>query len=100
MRAYTPVDTTLPKRISPSRFVPEGKQTIVMQLEGEGLRPNEDRDKAALEASALEQEAAPATNNLPALLQGLMEGTGMGVAPGANVPYVPFPIPAPNQDAP
>ena len=47
MRAYTPVDTTLPKRINPSRFVPEGKQTAVMQLEGDGLRPNENRDKAA-----------------------------------------------------
>jgi hypothetical protein len=99
MRAYTPIDTTLPKRISPSRFKPEGQATTPLQLQGDGLRPNENRDKAAGEESApSEQEAAPASNNLPALLQGLLQGAG--VAPGPNLPYVPFPIPPNNQDAP
>jgi hypothetical protein len=99
-RAYTPIDTTLPKRINPSRFVPEGKPTAVVQLEGEGLRPNEDRDKAAAaqESPPPDQEQVPGANNLPALLQGLLQGAG--VAPGPNLPYVPFPIPPNNQDAP
>ena len=59
-RAYTPIDTTLPKRINPSRFVPEGRPTQLIQLEGEGLRPNENRDKAAEQASGSpDQESAP-----------------------------------------
>jgi hypothetical protein len=98
-RAYTPIDTTLPKRINPSRFVPEGRPTTLIQLEGDGLRPNENRDRAAAqEPPSPDQEQAPAPNNLPALLQGLLQGAG--VAPGPNLPYVPFPIPPNNQDAP
>jgi hypothetical protein len=98
MRAYTPVDTTLPKRINASRFISEGKPTVIMQLEGDGLRPNEDRDKAAAgELPPTDQEAA-AANSIPAVLQGLLQGAG--VAPGPNLPFVPFPIPPSNQDPP
>jgi hypothetical protein len=98
MRAYTPIDTTLPKRINLSTFAPEGRRSPPYNLEGEGLRPNEDRDKAAgAEPSSPEQEAAPASN-LPPLLQQLLQGGG--VQPGQNVPFVPFPFPTNEQDAP
>jgi hypothetical protein len=97
-RAYTPIDTTLPKRINPSRFVPEGRRNPPAQLEGEGLRPNEDRDKAAGEQTAPEQEPTVPASALPAVLQGLLQGGG--VQPGQNVPFVPFPFPTNDQDAP
>jgi hypothetical protein len=99
LRAFTPMDTTLPKRISPSRFVPEGKRTELMQLDGEGLRPNEDRDKAAAaETVPPEQVPGAAPINYPALLQGILQQGGMGPSP--YLPYVPVPFPANNQDGP
>ncbi len=101
MRAYTPIDTTLPKRLNASRFTPapEGGNAP-MQLEGEGLRPNEKRDKAAAEESAPpDQESAPAAG-LPAVLQGLMPGPGGGGQANPNFRYVPFPIPDTVPDAP
>ena len=96
MRAYTPVDTTIPKRINASRFTPQAPGPKVEELQGEGLRPNENRDKAAGEEPVQpDQEAVPGTN-LPGILQVPMPG----VQPNPNLPYVPFPIPGINQDAP
>jgi hypothetical protein len=99
MRAYTPIDTTLPKRINASRFKPEGTSTVLFELQGDGLRPNESRDKAARdEAVPPEQDATQTPNNLPALLQGILMQGGMGPSP--YLPYPPLPMPPNNQDAP
>jgi hypothetical protein len=99
MRAYTPIDPTLPKRFGGAtvRFIPESRPTRVEELKGEGLRPNENRDQRLTTeeaAQAAAQESNPALS-LPALLQGLMQGAAVGPA-GPNIPYVPFPIPNPN----
>jgi hypothetical protein len=94
MRAYTPVDTIVPRRINASQFAPQAGRTGTIELEGEGLRPNEKRDKPTGEdLTQPDQEASPASN-LPAYLQGLMQGANATVNP--NLPYVPFPVPAPD----
>jgi hypothetical protein len=99
IRAYTPIDTTLPKRINFSQNAPQVGGTRTFELQGEGLRPNEKRDKATPDESApTDQESAPASG-LPAVLQGLMQGGGIQT-PNPNIPYIPFPIPFNNPDAP
>lgn len=100
MRAYTPIDTTLPKRLNSSRFVPSAESgNAPIQLDGEGLRPSENRDKAAEEAAAADQESTPG-GNLPAAIQGLMPGPGAGGQANPNFQYVPFPIAPNNPDFP
>ncbi len=99
MRAYTPVDTTIPKRINSSQFKPQAGGTRTIELEGEGLRPNENRDKAASEESAAPDQETPPGANVPGVLQGLMPGPG-SQSGSPNFQYVPFPIPANDQDAP
>ena len=92
MRAFTPIDTALPARINGSQFTPRN-QDYNPQLEGEGLRPNEKRDKAAAEEAVPEEQPAPATApNVPAALQWLLQ-----VNP--NMQYVPFPIPGLGPDS-
>ena len=52
----------------------KGVATTIIQLDGEGLRPNENRDKPPHEESPPpDQESLPASS-LPALLQGLIAG--------------------------
>jgi hypothetical protein len=98
IRAYTPMDTVLPTKIDMSRVERESQGNAPYNLDGEGLRPNENRDKAAFpEQVPPEQEGVPA-QSLPAALQNLLQGAG--VAPGPNLPFVPFPIPNNNEDAP
>ena len=76
----------MPARINASQFTP---RTVGYnpQLEGEGLRPDEKRDKAAAEEAVPEEQPVPATApNVPAALQWMLQ-----VNP--NLQYVPFPIP-------
>src|SRR5262249_53684432 len=92
MRAFTPVDTILPTRMNDSRFLPSRETgNAPIQLEGEGLRPNENRDKAAEESAQADQESQ-AQGNLPPVLRGLMPGPGPGGEANPNYQYVPFPI--------
>jgi len=110
LRAYTPIDLTLPKRWNMSSgFMPQTEHTPPLQLEGEGLRPNENRDQAAAaaEAAMSGQESSPASG-VPGLPQGLMQGGGSQRGPyGPGVPYpvppnpyLPFQMPSNDQDAP
>jgi hypothetical protein len=100
MRAYTPIDTTLPKRLNSSRFTPgPSSANAPIQLEGEGLRPNENRDKAAEEAAPADQDSASGAG-LPAALQGLMPAPGSGGQANPMFQYVPFPIAPSNPDSP
>jgi hypothetical protein len=108
MRAYTPVDTIVPRRINASRFAPEAGKPTTIELTGEGLRPNENRDKAAGEGMGAPGEEQPPASSVPAVLPGfiqvpgggLIQVPGPGVQPNPNLPYVPFPIPANNPDGP
>ena len=102
IRAYTPIDPTLPKRLNgPSGFIPQTKHTPPLELVGEGLRPNENRDKAA------SGEAAPGDEEAAAAALGLPQGIGPRQGPWPGVPYpvppnpyIPFQMPSNDQDAP
>jgi hypothetical protein len=105
IRAYTPIDPTLPKRLNaPSGFIAQAEHTPPLELKGEGLRPNENRDKAASgEAAVPGDEEAAAAGAL-----GLPQGPGQrqgpywpGVPyPVPPNPYIPFPMPSNDEDAP
>ncbi len=90
MRAYTPVDTTVPRRINVPRGIPPRiEQVPPKPLEGEGLRPNENLDKALSEDEAASgMEAAPSTS-LPDLLRGFIPTRENPNPP--NLPFAPFP---------
>ena len=104
MRVYTPIDPTLPKRINVSSgFTPRTTHTPPFELQGEGLRPNENRDKAASEDSGLpgEAEAAAAALGLPQGSGARQSPYGPGVPyPVPPNPYIPFQMPSNNEDAP
>lgn len=102
-RAYTPIDPTLTKKVSgTSGFTPRTTHTPPFELQGEGLRPNENRDKALSEdqAALAAAAAAAATGTAPGETprQGLyIPGVPYPIPPN---PYIPFPMPTDNEDAP
>jgi hypothetical protein len=98
MRAYTPVDTIVPRRINASQFAAQTARPGTSELEGEGLRPNEKRDKASGDESVPPDQEALPTPSLPPGVQGLMQGAGYQINP--NLQYLPFPIPANTPDLP
>ncbi len=109
IRVYTPVDPTLPKRINLQHgFVPQTERTPPLHLQGDGLRPNENRDKAAADEAAVPGQESPGGSNVPGNLRDLMPGGGTqqgpyfpGVPyPVPPNPYLPFTIPSNDQDAP
>jgi len=90
MRTVTPIDLTLPKRWNAtSRFALEPEHPAPVELTGEGLRPNENRDRAAMESQVPGQETTPA-GGVPSLLQGLLPG---GTQLNPYYPGVPYPVP-------
>jgi hypothetical protein len=96
-RAYTPVETTLPRRHNVMRGVPI--QIIQHEppevLEGEGLRPIETRDRPAAEAPVPGSEEAPPTN-LPGPFQPFIPTRDFPNPP--YMPYSPFPYTPFNSD--
>ncbi len=98
MRAYTPVDTTLPRRTNVTHGLPP--QTTQHEppevLVGEGLRPLESRDKPIGEEEPLPgQEGVPPTT-LPGPFQGFVPTRDFPNPP--NMPYSPFPYSPYNSD--
>jgi hypothetical protein len=89
MRAYTPVDTTLPRRFNQPRGIPpRGLGPPPENLKGEGLRPGESRDKP-VEEEELEPAASPDGTVLPDGLQRFIPTRDFPNPP--NMPYSPFP---------
>ncbi|MGZ6033230.1 MAG: DUF3568 family protein [Isosphaeraceae bacterium] len=93
MRVYTPMETTLPRKINPSRDLPpQILPAPPATLTGEGLRPGESRDKTSEEEAAPPgSESRPATT-LPSpfsLPQGFVPTRDDPNPP--NMPYAPFP---------
>jgi hypothetical protein len=90
IRAFTPIDATLPRRINLTSGLPPRVQSpIPPALEGEGLRPGESRDKALSEEempSGLEN--TPSTL-LPGSVQPFIPTRDFPNPP--NMPYSPFP---------
>ena len=90
MRAYNPVDTTLPRRINMSRGLPPVVQMAPPQpLHGEGLRPNENRDKPAGKEEPAADSDGVSPSTLPNPLQGFIPTRDFPNPP--NMPYAPFP---------
>ena len=105
IRAYTPIDPTLPKRLNASSgFVPQAEHTPPLELKGEGLRPNENRDKAASGEPAMPGDEEAAAAGALGLPQGPGQRQGPywpGVPyPVPPNPYIPFPMPTNDEDAP
>jgi len=97
LRVYNPIETTLPRRINLSRGVPHPPAPAApTPLTGEGLRPNENRDKAAEEAATPGAETVPPTN-VPGPFQGFVPTRDFPNPP--NMPYAPFPY-TPFEDVP
>lgn len=89
MRAYTPVDTTVPRRINVSRGLPPtAPPPPPVALEGEGLRPGENRDKPVGEEPSSDSDGVPPTT-LPGPFQGFVPTRDFPNPP--NVPYAPYP---------
>jgi hypothetical protein len=108
-RAYTPIDPTLPKRLNLSPgFVPQAEHSPPLQLQGEGLRPNESRDRAAMDEALNPGQESATGSNIPGALQGLTPGGAAqrGLSfPGVPYPvppnpYLPFTMPSNDQDSP
>jgi hypothetical protein len=105
IRVYTPIDPTLPKRLNaPSGFVPQTERTPPLELKGEGLRPNENRDKVASGEAAIPGDEEAAAAGALGLPQGAGQRQGPywpGVPyPVPPNPYIPFPMPSNDEDAP
>ena len=99
MRAYNPIDTTVSRRINVPRGIPPVVQSAPPQtLEGEGLRPSENRDKAYSERNP-DSDSVPSTT-LPSPFQGFVPTRDFPNPP--YMPYSPFPYytPAPDNDMP
>jgi hypothetical protein len=99
MRAYNPIETTLPRRLNVPRGIPPVVQSPPPQtLEGDGLRPNENRDKAYSERNP-DSNSVPSTT-LPSPFQGFIPTRDFPNPP--YMPYAPFPYytPAPDNDMP
>jgi hypothetical protein len=109
VRVYTPIDPTLPKRLNVSSgFVPRAEPTPPLELKGDGLRPNENRDKAAGGEAGIPADDSSTASGGAAALQALMQRGGLrpnpnvpyGTFPMPPNPYLPFPMPTNDQDAP
>jgi hypothetical protein len=90
MRAYTPVDATLPRRINMPRGIPPQVPYPPPQaLQGDGLRPDESRDKRVRDEEPLpDTETVPPTT-LPGPFQGFIPTRDYPNPP--NMPYAPYP---------
>jgi hypothetical protein len=93
IRAYTPVETTLPRRFNPSRGLPpivSGGPPRVLQ--GEGLRPTERRERATGE-----EELPPGTEAEPPMNRSVPMVPFRDFIPtrdfpnAPNMPYAPWP---------
>jgi hypothetical protein len=88
MRAYTPVDTTVTRRINVTRGLPPTVPSPPPEtLKGEGLRPGENRDKPIGE-EASDSEGVPPTT-LPGPFQSFVPTRDFPNPP--NMPYAPYP---------
>lgn len=92
MRAYTPVDTTLARRINPPNPIvrpapPEPPES----LEGEGLRPSLKREAAGAEEAPLTVPGSvvPPIMSVPGVMGGFVPTMAYPNPP--NMPYAPWP---------
>jgi hypothetical protein len=99
IRAFTPIDPTLPKRINPTRRVPahDLEHEPPDTLKGEGLRPNQNRDQAQSDAQNNGILNGDGSNfDYEGLIPGYVPGRG-SINP--NMPLLPFPYIGPSSPA-
>jgi hypothetical protein len=98
MRVYTPVETTLPRRLNLSLGVPpRTRPAPPEEIKGEGLRPEEKRAGATEEDQGVapESEGAPALN-VPGALRSFIPTRSFPNP--SNMPYAPWPYTPFNYD--
>jgi hypothetical protein len=91
MRAYTPVDLTVPRRINPPHPMPESTPPPPPEaLKGEGLRPDinqkESRDSDEITVPG---SVVPPILNIPGMMGGYLPTMSYPNSP--YMPYAPFP---------
>ena len=107
IRVYTPVDPHAPQAINCVVWLcpSDAERTPPLHLQGDGLRPNENRDQAAANESAIPGQESPPGSDAAGNLQGLMQG---GVDSEVRIflvcrtpcppnPYIPFTMPSNDQ---
>ncbi len=99
MRVFTPVDTTLPRRINPPSLVPRSAPPRPPEaLQGEGLRPDLRREAAGPEEITVPGSVVPPIMSVPGVLGGWVPSMAFPNPP--NVPYAPWPYVNPYGDGP
>jgi hypothetical protein len=89
IRAINPIDATVPKRFNtPNGLPPRTQPGPPETLEGEGLRPNENRDKPLTPEEA---PPAPDDGQTPALPDFLRNLVPTINNPNPGMPWAPFP---------
>jgi hypothetical protein len=97
MRAYTPADTTLPRRINPPSLVPQPAPPRPPEaLQGEGLRPDLRQEAAGTNELTVPGSVVPPIMSVPGVLGGYVPTMGFPNPP--NMPYAPWPY-SPYNDA-
>jgi hypothetical protein len=90
MRAYMPVDTTLPLRINPPNAVPSQPSPKPPEaLKGEGLRPDLRQEAASPDELTVPGSVVPPIMGMPGMLNGFVPSMSYPNPP--NVPYAPWP---------
>ncbi len=90
MRAYTPVDLTLPRRFNPPTPIPAPNQPPPPEaLKGEGLRPDINQKESATDEMTVPGSVVPPYMNAPGITGGFIPTMAFPNPP--NMPYAPFP---------
>jgi hypothetical protein len=90
MRAYTPVETTINRKIiPPNPILPSPPPAPPEALEGEGLRPSLKREAAGAEELPVPGSVVPPIMNMPGLMNGFLPTMAYPNPP--NMPYAPWP---------
>jgi hypothetical protein len=90
MRAYTPVDMTIPRRFNPPRPMPERVSPPPPEaLQGEGLRPDLRQQAAGPDEITVPGSVVPPIMSVPGVLGGFVPTMAYPNPP--NVPYAPWP---------
>jgi hypothetical protein len=101
LRAYTPLETTVARRINPPRGMPPVvPPSPPEELQGEGLRPTRGQAPTPLEEQTVPGSVVPPiipqVLGVPGLLQQFVPTRDFPNPP--NMPYAPFPYTPFNQD--
>jgi hypothetical protein len=91
MRAYTPVEMTVPRRINPPFVTPARVAPLPpTALEGEGLRPDMRQQAAGPNELTVPGSVVPPVMGVPGVMGNAMGGGFVPTMSYPNPPYVPY----------